>query len=83
MMVDTFLLLGLWMAWRIGNGTSVIAREGPWKGSDNNHRLSKGLLRRLHDQSIFSLKDAVNPSLNVTGGTIWKSVIELNLEADL
>jgi hypothetical protein len=82
-MVDAFPLLGSWATWRIGNGRSVRVGEDPWEGFDNNHRLSEGLLRRLHAQSIFSLKDATNPGMNVTGGTIWKSTIDLNLEEDL
>jgi len=64
-------------------GDNVIVGEDPYEGSDNSHILYEGIIRILHAQSIFSMKDAANLGLDVIRGTIWKLAIDLNLEDDI
>jgi hypothetical protein len=51
------------------HGRSVQIGEDPWEGSSDNFKLSKGLVRRLHAHSVFTLKDATIKE--------WTSWVEL------
>lgn len=75
-------LIGKLTEWRIGDGRSVHVEEDPWKGSAGNFRQSQDLVGNIQAQGVLSLRDAAAQGMDITGRTIWKSVVDLNLQGD-
>lgn len=54
-----FSIIGDWVVWKIGNGKQVHIGDVSWAKSNNNWRLSNGLIQALKFKSISTLNEAV------------------------
>ena len=57
-LVESYPLVGNWIASRIGNGTQVRLGEDLWVGAEENFILSESIISQLRAQRIIVLADA-------------------------
>jgi hypothetical protein len=74
------LLVGNYLTWSVGNGKQVRIGEDLWLGSGNAFKFPVSMINKLHNQGVFSLKEASIEDLDRIGRSDWKSVEMLELE---
>jgi hypothetical protein len=82
-LVKAFPLVGLWTAWKVGNGRSIRIGKDPWLGVGDNFTLSPRLIQALAVHEIFFLKDTKTGFPQPRGHPGWISAVALNLSEDL
>lgn len=53
--VQSFPLVGNWLAWKVGKWDKVRIGADPWVGSGERHKLSEELIVTLKNQGIHHL----------------------------
>ena len=79
-MVLAFPLIGMWIAWEIGNGKSI--GLDPWAGAGEDYRLPQLVQNKLGEQRCYKIADAQVQILDYTGRTRWKEANEFQLEGE-
>jgi hypothetical protein len=73
-MLNSFLVIGEGLAWRVGKGNKVRVGANAWPGSGNSHILLDELVRKLNTNGYFYLSQVVDQFLSSIWSQEWKEV---------
>ena len=69
--VSSFDLVGRWLSWEVGNGSSVILGEDPWVGSVYSHILLEHMVIHLWERGYINLSNILDHIASLVMGQGW------------